>query len=619
MGTVPQHSDDVLQSVLLPQPGLCTEPELYYHVEGTVSLDMTNRLLRLDRHAIVRFDSYFNMFSLSKWRANGRLDSLALHVVASGRFELRVLRASPGASWEIVASGVHVVRPGALLQVPLDDLTAPTGSVLWFEIKALDAVVFSDAAFVAAPVEAARQPRIALCITTFRREEEARATALRLDRFLAEQDLGGRMHVFIVDNGDTLDLPPLVHVERLGNPNLGGAGGFARGLAAARAGGYTHCLFMDDDAAVPLEAIRRADALLSRAADPRRAVAGAMISTRHRWALWEAGARFDLRCHPEQGGRDLRRRDEVIALESATAATPPGFYAGFWFFVFPLAGLTADPFPFFVRGDDVSFSLANDFAPVRLNGIVAFQDDFIEKESPTTHYLDLRSHLAHHFSLAELARGRLALIAMVLGFLCRSLARFHYDTAEAELLAWQDALSGPEGFAKAPGLEARRQTLQGITRSERRRSMPMQVPRRLRLRAAAFRWLLWLTLNGHGLPLSRLWAGRAAIHAEERGTVARVLGTDRYSVSFRADGTGYVLHKDTRRALNIIGRAMRLALRHWRRQPSLRAAYGAAYPVLTSPEYWKQWFHPDEQLSGKTPDEDYQGDQRCPVVQADAA
>ncbi|MEI4473080.1 glycosyl transferase [Frigidibacter sp. MR17.24] len=588
----PSPPPEILQNVILPEPGLCTEPELYYHAEGVVSLDLERGELRLERGAQLRFDSYFNMLSIAKWHWNGPVEALALRLRAQGHFELRVLQASPGQSWMLLASQVlRLAREGEVTVALAPDTTVP-GSVLWFELRALGPSRLAGAAYQAAAVPGPR-PRLAICITTYRREAAARATAARLEAHLAASGAGGRMRVFVIDNGGTLTLPPLQHVERLANPNLGGAGGFARGLAEARARGFSHCLFMDDDAAIPLEALHRAEGLLARARDPRRAVAAAMISTRHRWALWEAGARFDLRCRPEQGGRDLRRRDEVLALELATSGpVPPDFYAGFWFFAFPIAGLRAEPFPFFVRGDDVSFSLANDFAPVRMNGIVAFQDDFVEKESPTTRYLDLRSHLVHHLSLPGLARGRLALAMMPLGFVMASIARFHYDSAAAELTAWADVLEGPRIFADAPGAEARRRALAADTIDERRGLPPPVAPRRLLLRFRLFRALLRLTLNGHGLPLRRLWAGRAAIHAEERASRDRVLGCDRYSVTFRADGSRYVVQRSDRRAASLLWRACALALRQLRGHDALTQSYRAAYPQLTRPEFWARHFDP---------------------------
>ena len=93
-----------------------------------------------------------------------------------------------------------------------------------------------------------------------------------------------------------------------------------------------------------------------------------------------------------------------------------------------------------MRGDDISFSLANRFDTATLNGVMSFQEDFAAKESPQTLYLDLRNHLHHHLTQAgmQISARRSANIA--LRFLARSLIRMHYDSAAAQLLAWEDVM-----------------------------------------------------------------------------------------------------------------------------------------------------------------------------------
>ena len=55
----------------------------------------------------------------------------------------------------------------------------------------------------------------------------------------------------------------LIHISIVPNPNVGGAGGFARGMLEALAGGATHVLLMDDDVHVSPESFKRTYNLLS--------------------------------------------------------------------------------------------------------------------------------------------------------------------------------------------------------------------------------------------------------------------------------------------------------------------------------------------------------------------
>lgn len=601
----PAAGEILLQAVILPDPEICSEPDLFVHLGGIAGLDLPRGEVRLGPGGWACFDSYFNLLSLAKWQEAAPFGHLGLVVELTGLAELRVWHAPPGRSWDMLDARVCT---GGRVEVDLTAATThPAPGVVFFELRALADTVLTAAGYVsrdrlplpqaagqaAGPEEggdARTLPKLALCLTTFHREDEICRTAARLEAFIEASPWRDRMQVFVVDNGGTAALPPLAHVERIANRNLGGAGGFARGLAEAQAWGFSHCLFMDDDAAVPVEAVHRTFVFLARARDPATAVAGAMISTAHRWALWEAGAVFDRRCRPLQGGTDLRRRDAVFALEQATGATPPGFYGGFWFFAFPIAAVRHWPFPFFVRGDDVMFSLSNPFRIVRLNGVVSFQQDFTEKESALTAYLDLRSHMVHHLALPGLRLGRWRMIRLPLGFLARSLSRFHYDSAEAQLLAWADVLKGPGFFARNSDMAARRGTIAALVRDEAWVPQAGPPPRRCRIRGRRMDRLLRATLNGHFLPFAPLWAGRTLRPAGARGDVEGVLGSQVVTYVRPGEGLGYTVRRSDRRCLGLLWRAAGLALRHLRGHEALQAAYAEAFPALTDAAFWQEQF-----------------------------
>lgn len=583
-------AERVLQNLVLPEQGICTEQALYLHLRGAAACDASRGEIWLGEGGEAGFDSYFNAFSVAKWHDAAPLGHLALQLEISGHFLLRVFHALPGRSWEMLASSRHQVPDAGRLQVDLSHfvLGAATG-VIFFELVALGETLLRAGRFVTTDPPA-RSPRLAVCITTFRREAEVTRSAERLAAFIAASPMRTQLSGIIVDNGGTLALPPLPRITCIANRNLGGAGGFARGMMEAEARGADHCLFMDDDAALHMEAIHRALAFLSHARAPDTAITGAMISNSHKWALWEAGATFDRGCRPQQGGRDLRLRDEVLALEWQTrGAVPNGFYAGFWFFAFPLAAVRAWPFPFFVRGDDVSFSLANRFRMVRLNGVVAFQDDFTEKESVLTHYLDLRSHLVHHLVFARLAIGRWALIRLALRFVARSLYRLHYDSAAAELRAWQDVMRGPDFFATSADMAHVRAEVIGLARDEvwtsgavpLRPSVPLTIGRLRRL------WLR-VSLNGHLLP----FAGRAqgVVAAGARGSLAAFAGLAQVTCLRPGSGEVYHLRRSRRRGLALLARALGQGLRMAWRYPALCRDYRAAYPQLASAAFWAGQF-----------------------------
>ena len=188
-------------------------------------------------------------------------------------------------------------------------------------------------------------------------------------------------------------------------------------------------------------------------------------------------------------------------------------YGGWWFFAFPVKEVTRYPFPFFVRGDDINFSLANDFHISTLNGVVSFAEDFSDKESPMTLYLDLRNHFVQHLTLDKMEIGPLNIAKIGIGFFLRNIAKFQYETVDALLMAWNDVLKGPEFFAENADAVAQRAAIKALYKvelwkpvseidmTERRRYWAGDIG----AKCTFFR----LTLNGHLLPFYNLWGNRS--------------------------------------------------------------------------------------------------------------
>jgi galactofuranosylgalactofuranosylrhamnosyl-N-acetylglucosaminyl-diphospho-decaprenol beta-1,5/1,6-galactofuranosyltransferase len=506
----------------------------------------------------------------------------------------------------VLHAGPVTLRPEGV-QIELQSLLAAAGDpeegLITVEMTALEPAVLTGGAYSAAlPAHAAQTPlALAISITTFRREADVARTVARICGFLEGEGgamlagMGARAHLFVVDNGQSVSLPAHPHLTLIPNANLGGAGGFARGLAAAEDGGFSHCLFMDDDASFQMESLVRTLAFLRLARSPRAAVAGAMISAGRPWAMWENGAVFDRSCRPQFLGTDLRDPDEVAAMElAASAPKPPGFYGGWWYFAFPLAHVRHYPFPFFVRGDDISFSLAHDFDTVTLPGVVSFQEDFAAKESPQTLYLDLRNHLHHHLVHPKLDIGAWRTARIALWFIARSLVRMHYDSAEAQLLSWADVMQGPGFFAANADMTAKRPQVAALIRTEAwtpltdpgPEAAPYGEPGPLVTR------LCKLTLNGHLVPGWRLLAGTRVIEITERGLLWPLWGAARATYVDRAGGRSYTVRHDKRRFLTIGGRTLRLLWRWNRLYPGLKRAYRASYGDLAGRGFWEQRFLP---------------------------
>ncbi len=591
----------VLQSLIWPEQGICTERDLYVHLRGPAGLSARDRALRFAAGGRARFDAWFNLFNIGKWRQHCGLRDLRLALEGAGRFELVVVLAFPHRSWERVYNDVITLDPEAPFELdltPLIDLEAGLG-VVFFELTALEEGGLTGARWQTAEAPK-RTPELMLSITTFKREAAVEHTVRRFEDYIAASPLKDHIRLSVVDNGQSVKIPQSPHVTVIPNENLGGAGGFSRGLLAARDSGASHCLFMDDDASVHMESLDRTWLFLAYASDPATAVAGAMINATHRWAIWENGAIFDGRCLPQHMGTDLRDFGESSEMEfDTTGPAPDKLYGGWWYFAFPIDRVTHQPFPFFVRGDDVSFSLVHDFNIARLNGVVSFQDSFTDKESPLTWYLDLRSHMAHHLSLPRMEIGALRTLKIAAWFFLRNLPRMHYETITAINLALEDVMKGPEFFDANADMAQRRADLKALTVTEAWGPVPPHLPApREKPRNPVVRTLMKPTLNGHLLPFFARWGGRIVLRAEDRGKVGWSWGAAEITY-LSADGRQcYTVRHSKRAFLREVARFTGLAWAFLRAYPGLLERYRKGYEEMTGEGYWRAKLGMDENRAG---------------------
>ncbi|EKE44521.1 putative glycosyltransferase [Oceaniovalibus guishaninsula JLT2003] len=573
-----------VQRLIRPDPALPAPPRLFMQTDGDGFV--------LEPGGFLGTNGYSNYFALGDWQDRCGLDDLTVVLRGSGRVEVAVVLSQPAGAVRLWAGTVDL-DADAGWRHRIDGIGPATRrGLLHVEIRALTAVRIDaiDWRTARAPQ---RQPDLVASITTFGRPEAVQRSVARFRDYLAASPLRGHVRLQVVDNGHDSARPSGVGAGRgvtvIANRNLGGAGGFARGLIEARAAGASHVLFMDDDAAIHMDSIERTWTFLAWATNPDTAVAGAMIDAGKPGILWENGATFDGGCHPIDNGADLRDPDEAAeAIRGGFGANPPHLYGGWWFFAFPVRPVRHLPYPFFVRGDDVSFSLVHDFDIARPPGVVSFQDGFTGKESPLVWYLDLRSHLAHHLSLPNLDSGARTLLRLPVWFFARNLIRLHYETLAAINLAVEDVIDGPMRMAEDADMARRRPQLAALRHAEAWKPSTDPLPQdRIALNPdnPAARWLMKLTANGHLLPFFGRFGNRITLDAADRGAVRRMWGAARITV-LSGDGQHYTVAHSKAAAWRQGRRMARNLWRLYRRRADLVAQWRAAYDPLTSQAYW---------------------------------
>jgi len=590
-----------LQNVIGPEADVAADTALYYHLPDGGQIDPGSGHIHLASGAVLTLDTYFNAFDLGEWTSTCNLERLSFRLAGQGNVRLRFTLATiEDAALAREENRKRTIFLTTLLEqdatlgdtehvIDLSQALATTGAVvLYVEIEALEGgATFATGRFTGGPLPEIL-PHLAISITTFRREAEVEATARRLEAYLATCAFSDRISVQVVDNGQSANIAQTEQVKVFPNANLGGAGGFARGMLEARASGASHCLFMDDDASFHMENIGRTFALLALARDPATTVAGAMITNTRKYEMWENGSIFNGLCRPIGGHTNLREPEPTLRLMfRAAEPLPANGYGAWWYFAFPLAVAKHYPFPFFVRGDDINFSLANPFDIHTLNGVVSFQDAFSDKESPQTLYLDLRNHLVQNLLFPELGFTAKGAVRVALRFILRAVAKLHYEAAEAQILALKDVMSGPDFFVENADMSQRRADIKAMTHNEVWKPMEAR-PTKLRTGRRVTDRFWALTLNGHLLPFFGLFGQRRVLRLSIRGPIWTIWGAREITYVDRAGGRGYTVRFDRRRGLSLTWQTLGLTLRLIRDYPRLRDLYRARYPEITSEASWRK-------------------------------
>lgn len=580
----------ILQPMARPDPAICSEQNLFVRLAGKTHQSLQTGDIRFESGSEIAFDTYFNLFNIGKWTTHCALQDVGLQLTGEGCVELTIWIAYADRSSVRLVDEIITLDADTSLQVPISlEGQTPHNGLLYFTLRGATKGVLTDAAWYTTQMPR-QMPKLALSVTTFRREQAVQTTVKRFESFIKTSAFGEHMHMFVVDNGRSANITASDKVTPIENENLGGAGGFTRGLLEARAQDFTHCLFMDDDASTLMDAFDRTWIFLAYATDPATAVAGAMVSTRHVWAVWENGAVFDGGCHPLHGGTDLRVPRQLFEMEHAsTPRQSDKFYGGWWFFAFPLDQVAHLPFPFFVRGDDVSFSLVHDFNIMTLPGVVSFQESFTEKDSPLTWYLDLRSHLAHHLSLPSMDNGKRGVMVMAVWFWARTFLTCHYETMDAVKIAIEDVMRGPQFFADHVDMATRRAEMGQLQKVERWTPCPMppaDKARRLNPEWWITRVFMKLTLNGLLIPGFRYIGDHIVVPTSKRWRIRDHWGVASVTYYDAGEHKAYTVRHNKRRALRSSWQTFRQIWALYKAYPELKIQYTQGYAHLTDRAFW---------------------------------
>ncbi len=475
---------------------LLNKDELY--VRGDFKT-MPDGSMRLGCGDNVSTDTYFGALSVGKWSKYTDIDNIRLSIILSGTMRITVHHIylkdpevvhsnkadKPKVKDDIVTE--MMVRTVGKVRKQFDIPVFDSGLV-YFTISDVRKESFVFSACYITDRERVANVHLALNICTYNRfdylkknieliktellntSDEDPADAPVKDEELADdfdieylddetdlsagtvtsEDISDRLEVFITDNASNIDPDVFAdsHIRVFHNRNLGGAGGFTKGLKEilklrSRLG-LTHVIFMDDDAFVSTESIRRTYWLLAflRPEYGTHFIAGSLNRTEDRYIQHENGALWNNgKC--VFVGRDLDLRTTVNLLINECEYERD--YAAWWYCCMPLNILGEDnlPAPLFIHEDDVEYSLRNAEGIITMNGIGIWHTATLHKRASVNLYYNLRNMLIVN-AIYRRRFGAMQAFRETFNGMASSLFRHRYADMDMSLNAALDYLKGPE-------------------------------------------------------------------------------------------------------------------------------------------------------------------------------
>lgn len=584
--------ENILYKFLVPTLNLCSEQPLYFKFSDANSwFSFESGNIHMRQGSTVNFLSYFNAYSVGNWRrhTNARNVWLYLELEGSAYADLSLQTETGTISVSLWGSQSNMKK---IIAIPIPE--AIDDGVVGAMLYALGDCVVYGGGYVCFDTDT-QDVRLGIGITSFKREDATKKSVARLSAQIAgDPYYHDKISLAVVDNGRTLEADDVSHATLIPNRNLGGTGGFMRSLLHyEEIGGYTHCLFMDDDAACEAGSIFRSLSFLRHANDKRLAIGGAMLSAEVRYLQWENCAWFDDRCYPFKNGYDLRDAKKLV--ENEKEIKDKSVYAGWWFFMFPLAGVKQYSFPFFLHGDDIQFSYLNDFIICSLNGVCAWQGNFKSKESPQTIYFDIRSYVLHHLAVPWLGKKLPQTIKMVAKFFNDFNDSGQYDVARSIVEAFNDIQTGTWYWLENMDTSAIRNRIAANIKYQKQQPVSQLLGGELHeeyLEQNKLRKLVRiLSLNGHLVPRFLLKDEILNISALIMPHRERIFLRKKFNIYNPLTNQRWILERDSGYYFANKVKFYLAAFKFMLRYKSLRKKYAKFYSTLSSNEFWKMEFN----------------------------
>jgi len=597
------------QRLLFDGPSPLVSADMYTSVSKG-NAERSRYVATLAKRSVVETNSYFGRFPASYWQRWTDVTEARFTATVTGRGRIDVVATdSKGRKRTVASTTVDTDGQSSRLGIAAKVQQFLDGGALFVRFTTTShELTVEDAEWTVDAPAALRPTSVVIC--TFNRADDCANTVAAM----AEDPIAlhGVDNVYVIDQGtDRVETRPLFQrvAAELGEklvyitqPNLGGAGGFTRGLyeGQGKGGDPANVIFMDDDVLCEPEAIVRMNAFANKTVEP--AIVGAQMLYLLHPDRVHVGAEVANLQKLEAGLYVKNAISDKSAFKKKQDIRVDAGYNGWWSCLIPseIVSQIGYPLPLFFQWDDIEYGYrarANGFATVTLPGAAVWHADFAWKDWDEWHrYFNLRNGMITAALHADLDGRKLA---RQLGTdLFRYLVSMQYGMAYTLIKAIEDFLAGPgklvDGGMDAAGSIRRERAEYGETKRHNANAVPGIRPADMVITPAGptpNKSLEWAVLAKRVLNQwrGRVHPGPVAISADDAhwwhvSLFAHAVVTDRSQEGVR------VRVRDQGTALVLLGRGLQ-ALRRLRTETEdVSQEYRVAMPELTSRENWARLY-----------------------------
>jgi GT2 family glycosyltransferase len=337
-----------------------------------------------------------------------------------------------------------------VLEISLTDLTPKPGQRLTCQIDSESPIVVSDISWTAITNNESKV-KLGIIVCTYNNEARLKQNIKKL---ITSKVWHEEKPILVLTNNGTIEDAswlPQKRFIKFDQKNLGGSGGFARGMYEVIYGelkdaGISHILLMDDDVKFHPEVISRAIAFHKKSQQPV-AIGGSMLKLEDPNFLHEAGSNLNsnstIGTSTDIATGSLAKTGALDHLGKACQFD----YNAWWFCSFSVgaameAGL---PLPLFIHGDDIEYGMrlnAHGFKVYCPGGISLWHESFENKHPTWIRYFDFRNALIR---LSYYHDNPPKVLTHQLKHACnRALMRNDYGGYIMAIKAFEDFCKGPQ-------------------------------------------------------------------------------------------------------------------------------------------------------------------------------